>query len=60
MTAEETNHLNIVVEMALAHQIESAVEAAYRRGELLQKRAELMRDWADYVSPKPQALKVVA
>lgn len=46
--AETTNHSNIVVEMALAHTIESKVEAAYRRGDLFEKRRRLMNDWAKY------------
>ena len=36
--AERTGHANFVVEMALAHTIGNAVEAAYRRGDLLTKR----------------------
>ena len=46
--AEQTHHQNHVVEMALAHTIGDKVEAAYRRGELLAKRRELMTDWASY------------
>ncbi len=46
--AEETSFANIVAEQALAHTISSAVEAAYRRGDLLAKRRELMQAWADY------------
>jgi hypothetical protein len=38
-----------MVEMALAHAIQNQVEAAYRRGDLLDKRRELMRAWADYL-----------
>jgi len=38
-----------VVEMALAHAIRDKTEAAYRRGDLLAKRRELMGDWAGYV-----------
>jgi hypothetical protein len=34
--------------MALAHTIESKVEAAYRRGDLFNKRISMMRDWANY------------
>ena len=34
--------------MALAHAIESKVERAYRRGDLLDKRRRLMQDWAAY------------
>jgi integrase len=46
--AEQTNYQNHVVEMALAHTIGDKVEAAYRRGDLLAKRRELMSDWAGY------------
>ena len=46
--AEQTHHQNHVVEMALAHTIGDKVEAAYRRGDLLEKRRALMRDWAAY------------
>ena len=34
--------------MALAHAIPNAVEAAYRRGDLFEKRRRLMEAWADY------------
>jgi integrase len=46
--AETTAHENIVTEMALAHKIDDEVEAAYRRGDLMQKRRALMDDWADH------------
>lgn len=46
--AEETTHENIVCELALAHAIDSKVEASYRRGALLEKRKLLMFDWADF------------
>src|SRR5690606_25328424 len=46
--AESTNYPNHVVETALAHTIGDKVEAAYRRGELFEKRKRLMRDWARY------------
>ena len=45
--AEATHHPNHVVEMALAHAIGNAVEAAYRRGDLLAKRRKLMNDMSD-------------
>jgi integrase len=48
--AEQTGYPNHVMEMALAHAIGNGVEAAYRRGDLLEKRRELMRDWASYCS----------
>jgi len=43
--AESTAYPPEVVEMALAHTISNKVEAAYRRGDLIGKRAQLMRDW---------------
>jgi integrase len=46
--AETTNYPNHVVEMALAHIIGNKVEASYRRGDLLSKRARLMADWARF------------
>lgn len=48
--AETTNHPREVVEMALAHTIKNKVEAAYRRGDLFEKRRELMQDWANFVA----------
>jgi integrase len=50
--AERTTYANHVVEMALAHAIGSRVEAAYRRGDLIAKRARLMADWAKYCMAK--------
>lgn len=46
--AERTGYAHEVAEMALAHTIESAVERAYRRGDLFAKRRRLMADWATY------------
>ncbi len=46
--SENTNYPNEVSEMALAHVIGDKVEAAYRRGELFEKRKQLMTDWATY------------
>lgn len=37
-----------VCEMALAHVIENKVEAAYRRGDLFEKRRSMMQAWADW------------
>lgn len=50
--AEQTSHPSEVIEMALAHSIRDKTEAAYRRGDLLDKRRALMRDWADYLLPE--------
>ena len=46
--ADQTNFPNEVVEMALAHAIESKTEAAYRRSDLFEKRRNLMAVWADF------------
>jgi integrase len=52
--SEQTNYPNEVSEMALAHAVGDKVEAAYRRGDLLAKRADLMKDWAAYVDRGPR------
>jgi integrase len=44
--AETTAYPRELAEMALAHAVGSQVEAAYRRGDLFEKRRALMRDWA--------------
>ena len=46
--AEETQHSPEVVEKALAHSIRNKVEAAYRRGDLIEPRKKLMTDWESY------------
>jgi integrase len=46
--SEETNHPSDVAEAALAHMVKDKTEAAYRRGNLLEKRRLLMADWAGY------------
>jgi integrase len=46
--AERTNFPSEVVEMALAHAVSDKVEAAYRRGDLFEKRRKLMDAWASY------------
>ena len=48
--AESTAFAHEVCEMALAHAISNKVEAAYRRGDLFDKRRRLMDDWAVYCS----------
>ena len=52
--AERTSFAREVAEMALAHAILSAVEAAYRRGDLFEKRRRLMDAWAEFCG-KPSA-----
>jgi integrase len=46
--AEVRNYPNELLEMALAHTVADKVEAAYRRGDMLAKRHNLMSDWASY------------
>jgi integrase len=46
--AERTSYPAEVVEMALAHAVGNRVEAAYRRGDLFEKRGRLMREWATF------------
>ncbi len=46
--SERTDFPNEVVEMALAHTISNKVEAAYRRGDLFEKRRQLAEAWATF------------
>jgi len=57
--AERTAFASEVREMALAHKISNAVEAAYRRGDLFEKRRELTRVWAAYCTGPAPAGEVV-
>ena len=58
--AESTNYPADVAEMALAHALRDKTEAAYRRGDLFEKRARLMADWARYCSKPLEPAKIVA
>lgn len=59
--AETTAYPNEVVEMALAHRISNAVEAAYRRGDLMEKRKALMHAWQVYCErDQPAAIHKIA
>ncbi len=46
--AERTNFPRDLAETALAHKVESKVEAAYLRSDVLEKRRALMQAWADF------------
>ena len=46
--AEETFNSPEVAEKALAHSVANKVEAAYRRGDLLEHRKRMMADWESY------------
>ena len=56
--SEHTNYPSEVAEMALAHAIDDKVEAAYRRGDLFDKRRKMMDDWARFCAA-PSTAKVI-
>lgn len=58
--AERTGYPGDVSEMALAHAIGDRVEAAYRRGDLFEKRRRLMADWGTFCDLPATAGNVVA
>ena len=49
-TAERTSFPRDLAEMALAHTVGNKVEAAYRRGDMLERRAAMMQTWADFLA----------
>ena len=53
--AEVTHYPGEMAEMALAHTVGNKVEAAYRRGDMFEKRRQLMADWATWCEPKKTA-----
>ena len=53
--SEQTGYSNEILEMALAHTIGNKAEAAYRRGDLLERRGRLMEDWATYCAGEVSA-----
>jgi integrase len=57
--AERTNYPREVAEMALAHAVSDKVEAAYRRGDLFEKRRRLMDEWARYCGVAKQSARVI-
>jgi integrase len=59
-TAERTNYPGDIAETALAHAISDKTEAAYRRGDALDKRRRLMAEWARYCAEPGGAGDVVA
>jgi integrase len=56
--AERTNFPNEVIEMALAHAVNNKTEAAYRRGDLFEKRRRLMDAWAEFCATAATAAVV--
>lgn len=57
--AERTTFAREVAEAALAHAVGDKVEAAYRRGDLFEKRRRLMEAWAGYCASPPAKGEVV-
>jgi len=57
--SERTNYPRDVAEMALAHAIGDKVEAAYRRGDLFEKRRRMMAAWAAFLDKVEQGGEVV-
>jgi integrase len=51
---ERTAFPKVVIDQALAHAITDKVEAAYRRGDLIEKRKQLMGAWADFCQSPPR------
>ena len=58
--AESTAFAGEIAEAALAHVVGDKVEAAYRRGDLFDKRRKLMEAWADYCAMPTHVVCVVA
>ena len=58
--AERTDFANEVLEMALAYVVSDKVEAAYRRGDLFQKRRQLMEAWARFCETTRAQAEIVS
>ena len=46
--AEMTNHPRDMIEKIMAHALQNQVEAAYQRGDILERRRIIMQEWSDY------------
>jgi integrase len=53
--AERTHFPGDMAEVALAHKVGNAVEAAYRRGDMVEKRRAMMAAWSEYLTGKSRA-----
>jgi integrase len=59
--AERTSYPADMAEKALAHTLSNAVEAAYRRGDMLEKRRAMMETWSQFLAtPRATGSSVVA
>jgi hypothetical protein len=50
-----TAYPNELSELALAHTVSNTVEAAYRRGDMREKRRQMMTDWVAYTNQMRRA-----
>ena len=57
--AERTNYPGEMAEAALAHRISNAVEAAYRRGDMIEKRRRMMGEWGAFLADERKDAKIV-
>ena len=57
--SERTSFAGEMAEVALAHRISNAVEAAYRRGDMIEKRRGMMSSWADFIAGRKDRKSVV-
>jgi integrase len=57
--AEQTNFPREIAEAALAHVLENRTEAAYQRGDMLEKRRKLMSAWSQFCGRSPGASNVL-
>lgn len=57
--ADRTRYPGEMAEVALAHRISNATEAAYRRGDMIEKRRGMMGDWVGFIDGKSGADNVV-
>jgi len=57
--AEMTSYPGDMAEVALAHKISNALEASYRRGDMVEKRRRMMGDWSNFLTAGEQESKVL-
>lgn len=55
--SEQTAHASATIEVSLAHSVGNETEKAYKRGDMIAKRKQLMEAWAKFCASKPVAAK---
>jgi integrase len=58
--AERTHFPGDMAEISLAHRVSNAVEASYRRGDMVEKRRAMMQAWVDYLTGKAAGTNVIS